>query len=144
MQLTQFTDYSLRVLIYLGKKQNQATVHEISTFFNVSRNHLVKVVHNLSQKGMIESYKGKAGGIRLPEKTLKLKLGEIVEVLEPNFELVECFNAETNTCPIIGICGLEKILIKAHRSFMGELNEYTLGDLIQKSAVHSAPKGIDV
>lgn len=130
MQLTFFTDYSMRVLIYLGHKESLATVREISESFRVSNNHLVKVVHKLSQLGLIESYKGKSGGIKLAPKTKNMKIGDIVLQIEPHFHIVECFNTQHNACPIIGYCDLENILYEAREQFFKVLNNHTLNDLL--------------
>ncbi len=141
MKLTQFTDYSLRVLLYLATKNDRATVAEISENFKVSRNHLVKVVHQLAKKRLIRSLKGKAGGLYLEAAVLKMKIGDIAMLTEPNFHLVECFNPEKNTCPIAGICALETSLHQAFTSFIESLNRQTLGDLI-KSPTTAARKKI--
>ena len=130
MNLNYFTDYSLRVLLYLGIKQERATVPEIARAFGVNQHHLVKVVHRLSTLGWIKSIKGKGGGIELAVACDQLNIGQVVERLEP-FEVVECFNPETNTCPIIGICDLEVTLRRAQKAFLQELSRVTLADLME-------------
>lgn len=105
MQLTVFTDYGLRTLMFLAARTGEmCNVKDIANHYGISRNHLVKVVHHLSQAGYIVSAKGRGGGIRLAEGTAELRLGDIVLALEPNMNLVECFDRKTNTCKITGTC----------------------------------------
>ena len=135
MQLTQFTDYSLRVLLYLALKDDKATVREIAANFRVSQNHLVKVVHRLSLLGYIHSTKGKNGGLRLAISPEKIRIGEAVVKFEPSLDLVECFNAKLNTCPIRGVCALEKALKYAKIAFLKNLNAHTIADFLQTKTV---------
>ena len=131
MQLTLYSDYSLRVLIYLALHGDEvSTITEISEAYGISRNHLVKVVHNLSQQGFIQTSRGKFGGMWLDKSPEKINVGDVVRHTEPNFDLVECFNMAENTCPIGGICSLQKLLSRANRQFMKELDQYTLADLV--------------
>ena len=105
MQLTIFTDYGLRSLMYLAAQPDKlCSVREIAEHYGISRNHLVKVVHRLAQLGYITSSKGKGGGIRLACKPDELRLGDLVLALEPNMYLVECFNREANTCTVVSVC----------------------------------------
>lgn len=95
MQLTSFTDYGLRSLIYLTSKQGKiCSIKEIAEYYDISLNHLVKVIHKLAQLGYISSSKGKGGGIRLASNPSSIKLGDIIEKLEPNMDIVECFNKD--------------------------------------------------
>jgi len=131
MKLTTFTDYSLRVLIYLGVKGHKASIAEISEAFNISKNHLMKAVHNLVQLGYVDSIRGKTGGIVLGQSPESVNLGEIVQRLEPDMDIVECFNRKTNTCAITPACRLKNIIEEAEAAFLGALGKYTLADLIQ-------------
>ncbi len=129
MRLSNFTDYSLRVLIFLAiKGDSLSTVAEIADKYQISRNHLVKVVHNLSSMGIIQSFKGKGGGICLQVSPEKIKIGELVKDLESESHLVECFG-DAGKCVINPACILKKALISAQRSFYQTLNEYTLADI---------------
>ena len=129
MQLTIFTDYGLRSLMYLAAQPDKlCSVREIAEHYGISRNHLVKVVHRLSQLGYITSSKGKGGGIRLAENATKLKIGDLVQSLEPHMHMVECFSKETNTCKIVNSCQLKHYLFEASKSFIATLNNYTLAD----------------
>jgi len=131
MQLTLYTDYSLRVLIYLGIRPNQqATITEIAKSYGISRNHLVKVVHNLSGMGYIKTTRGRGGGMLLAGKPEEINVGEVVQRTETNFDLVECFDKENNTCPIAPSCALIKALKVARSSFLDVLNQYTLADVV--------------
>lgn len=132
MQLTQFTDYSLRVLIYLLDIPDDrlCTIEEISDAYRVSRNHLVKVVHHLGTHGLIQTVRGKNGGIRIASKVEKMNLREIVELTEPNFELLECFNAKTNRCVIVRQCGAAHVFYEACNAFLKVLENHTLADLM--------------
>ena len=130
MQLTMFTDYSLRVLIYLGHTNENATAQEIARNFKMSKNHVVKVIHRLSQEELIHTTKGRGGGLALAPSTAKLSIYEIVMKTEPNFHLVECFNLKTNRCPIAGFCDLERVLYSARAAFFDVLKKTTLEDLL--------------
>lgn len=130
MQLTSFTDYALRTLMYLAARpEDKSSVKEISEHYGISYNHLVKVAHRLSQLGYIESTKGKGGGIQISEGTETLRLGDLISQLEPNMDMVECFDAKTNTCRITGSCQLKHCLFEATQSFIDTMNEYTLDDI---------------
>jgi Rrf2 family nitric oxide-sensitive transcriptional repressor len=130
MQLTQYTDFSLRVLIYTGLKMKRCTIKEISQNFNISQNHLLKVVHKLGKLGWIRSIKGKGGGIEIAEKALHLTIKDVVLEMEPNLNFLECFQPETNTCPLIGYCKLERLLLKSREAFLNELSLVRVADLI--------------
>lgn len=131
MQLTIFTDYGIRSLMYVAAHPERlCNVKEIAEYYGISRNHLVKVIHRLSQLGYINSSKGKGGGITLAGDPNKLRLGELVQQLEPNMDLVECFNRDTNTCRITSTCQLKHFLMDANQAFLKSLNQYTLADAI--------------
>lgn len=130
MRITQYTDYSLRVLLFLGLKGGRATVGEIASAFSISRNHVVKVVHNLGQKGYVKSFKGKSGGIVLARDPESIRVGDFVCDFEP-MVLLECFNPATNTCPIQGACQLEVALHRGAQAFLKTLNEFKLSDFLK-------------
>lgn len=134
MQLTLYTDYSLRVLVYLSlNPERSSTISEIADFYQVSRNHLVKVVHNLSLKQHIISSRGKGGGLRLARAPELINIGAVIRDTEPNFHVVECFNGETpNTCVVEPICRLKGILGKASDQFLKTLDAYSIADIIKK------------
>ena len=137
MQLTTFTDYSLRVLMYLSANPDRlSNVKEIAEYYDISRNHLVKVVHRLAQLDYITTTKGKGGGIQINESTMQKRLGDLVNMLEPNMNIVECFDKKTNTCKITNACKLKLYLFEAKQEFINTLNKKTLADtVIEKSAI---------
>jgi Rrf2 family nitric oxide-sensitive transcriptional repressor len=132
MQLTSFTDYGLRSLMYLAARpEDLCSVREIADHYGISRNHLVKVVHRLAQLGYIASSKGRGGGLRLAQPPESLKLGDLVQKLEPNMHLVECFNRETNQCNVVSQCRLKHMLFAASAAFIDALNQHSLADCVQ-------------
>lgn len=131
MQLTLYTDYSLRVLMYLGlKPQCLSSITEIAQHYNISRNHLVKVVHRLAREGLIHSQRGRRGGITLARPPQAINVGDVVRRMEGAMPLVECFRGTTNRCPITAACRLSGILAEARDSFLRTLDRYTLANLL--------------
>lgn len=140
MRLTLYTDYSLRVLLYLAYKKDQmATISELADFYKISRNHLVKVVHNLGIQGYILTTRGKNGGLRLARPANDIVIGDVVRKMEPDFELLECFNAATDHCVITRTCSLKTVLINARDDFLSTLDKYTVADAV-KSPAKSSPE----
>lgn len=130
MHLTLHTDYALRVLLYLRLRGDQkSTVQEIADAYAISKNHLMKVVQRLAGLGYIEAMRGRGGGLLLAKAPSEINLGRVVEEMEPHFNLVECFDMQTNTCTIVSACDLKGVLAQAQRSFLGTLHGYTLADL---------------
>jgi Rrf2 family transcriptional regulator, nitric oxide-sensitive transcriptional repressor len=130
MRLTSYTDYALRVLIYTAAADRTVTIAQISVAFDISREHLRKVVHSLSQGGYLITTQGRNGGMRLARPAEQISIRQVVDQFE-NTTIVECFAPETNTCPIIGMCSLKRILFQAQKSFMDTLDGYYLSDLIK-------------
>jgi len=131
MQLTQYTDYSFRVLIFLAQKSNGlSTVTEIAAFHGISRNHLVKVIHNLASKGFIVTTRGRNGGMELSRSPAEINLGDVARNTEPNFNIAECFDIKNNSCVISSSCALKQIFWEAKTAFLDVLDEYTLADAI--------------
>ena len=132
MQLTLYSDYSLRVLLYLSHMPKKtATIIEIASFYKISKNHLVKVVHQLAHSGFIKSLQGKGGGLQLIDTSLNHTLAEILKKTESNFYLVECFNHANDRCIISPYCSLKNILQHAFKAFFQVLEHYTLAHLNQ-------------
>lgn len=135
MQLTYYTDYSLRVLMYLAiQPRRRINIGEIAERYDISRNHLVKVVHNLARGGFIRSHRGKGGGIELSRGPADINLGVVVRYTEGPLHAVECFDAERNQCVITNVCGLALVLKEACDNFLATLDRYTLADLIKQRA----------
>ncbi|MDH5299998.1 MAG: Rrf2 family transcriptional regulator [Gammaproteobacteria bacterium] len=133
MQLTLYTDYSLRVLAYLAVKHGELiTISEIADFYGISRNHLVKVVHNLSSRGFIETVRGKNGGMRLARPMGQIGIGDVVRVTEPNFHIVECMDDNNGSCIVEVACALKMVLEQANQQFLAVLDQFTVADIIKK------------
>lgn len=131
MQLTLYTDYSLRALLYIGGADGRmVTISEISNYYGVSRNHMVKVVQNLGALGYIKATRGKAGGLRLARAPEDIRISDVVRDTEPHMNIQECFERETNTCPLIDNCRLMGVLYKARQGFMDALAQHTLADML--------------
>lgn len=131
MRLTQHTDYALRVLIHVGLKRGEAsTIREISESYGISRNHLMKVVNTLGRLGIVVPTRGRGGGLVLARDPAEIRVGDVVRDMEENLTLVECFRRTDNTCPIAGICRLERLLAQALRAFLAVLDGVTLADLL--------------
>jgi Rrf2 family nitric oxide-sensitive transcriptional repressor len=133
MRLTVFTDYSLRVLLVLATRTDAlVTIADISSAFEISEAHLMKVVHALGKTGWIDTVRGRNGGMRLAVAPKTLRLGEVVRRLEADFAVVECFGAD-NRCVLTGGCGLQRALELALEAFFAELDRDTLADLANAS-----------
>ncbi len=129
MKLTAFTDYSLRVLIYLASRPGQrATIAEISTAFGVSENHLTKVVHFLGKTGWLANVRGNGGGLSLGELPERIGIGEVVRRTEGHAVVAECFD-EGGSCCIAPVCRLRGVLGAAMKAFYAVLDRYSLADL---------------
>lgn len=132
MRLTVYTDYALRVLIYVGLKQGDvSTIGEIAESYDISRNHLMKVVHRLGLLGYLDTVRGKGGGIRLAREPECINLGDVVRCTEEDMALVECFQPGPVKCRIQPECVLRGALQEALRAFMEVLDRYTLADLLK-------------
>jgi len=131
MQLTRYTDYALRVLLYLAMSPNrQANITEIADFFNVSRNHLVKVVHQLGSKGFVKTTRGKGGGLSLQHAPETIHIGEVVRSMESHFNWVECFDPAQQRCRLAPGCGLKHLLARAGDAYLQVLDTETLADML--------------
>jgi len=128
MQLTHYTDYALRVLIFLSlqKKETRTNVSEIAGCFGMSRNHVMKIVHRLGQLEFIQTTRGKGGGIQLKQHASEIKLGDVVRKMEATLEIVNC---DVPPCPIRSACHLKGILNLARDAFLHTLDQYSLADL---------------
>lgn len=134
MKLTRFTDYSLRVLIYLGlKEQERVTIREISDAFDISRNHLMKVVSNLTRMGYLDARRGPGGGITLARAAGDINLARVITDMEEDMNVVECFG-DNGECVIKPACRLRTALREALAAFVAELEGYTLADLLEPRA----------
>ena len=131
MRLTSFTDYSLRVLIFLAVDVGRrATIGEIARTFDISENHLTKVVHLLGKVGLLANVRGKGGGLELARAPERINVGEVVRITEGTPAPAECFDRERNECIITPACRLRPILGEAVDAFYAVLDRYTLEDLV--------------
>lgn len=134
MQITSYTDYALRVLLYLAMSPNrQANITEIADFFNISRNHLVKVVHQLGSKGFVKTTRGKGGGLSLQRPPEMIRIGEVVRSMEKHFNWVECFDPAQQHCRLLPGCGLKYLLAQAGAAYLQVLDAATLADVFLKT-----------
>jgi Rrf2 family nitric oxide-sensitive transcriptional repressor len=135
MHLTLHTDYSLRVLLYLAHfPDRRVNTREISDAFGISKNHLVRVIQNLAEHNYVSTTMGRGGGVSLLESPDKIRLSDVVRACEPHMHMVECFDKESNTCPIVPVCGLKAPLRAALESFLATLDQYTLADAVQTAS----------
>lgn len=134
MHLTLHADYALRVLLYLAVHPNRVvSTGEVSDAYGISKHHLVRVVQGLGRHGFVEVRPGRSGGVVLARPPAEISVGQVVRKMEPDFHIVECFDPETNQCPITPACGLIGVLNEATRAFQATLDKYTLEDLLRRS-----------
>lgn len=137
MRLTIFTDYTLRVLIYLGahrEEERLATIRDIATAYGISQNHLTKVMHHLAKQGYVDTTRGRGGGLRLARAPEAINVGAVVRATEVDLAVVECFDEGNLKCPIAPVCALQGVLAHAVRAFFAVLDSQTLADLIRPNA----------
>ncbi len=128
MRLTRYTDYALRVLLYLGAQPDRiCSIAEIARAYGISQNHLMKVAHDLGKAGYVEGVRGRSGGIRLAKPADRISVGAVVRRTEEGFDLADC-----GSCVISPACGLSGVLSEALTAFMAVLDRYTLADLLKK------------
>jgi len=135
MRLTDYTDYSLRTLMYLGTHRDRlVTIQDIADTYGISKSHLMKVVHQLGISGLVETIRGRSGGLRLGKEPEEINIGEVVRGTEPDFMMVECFNRQINECILSPSCELQDVLRRATDAYLEVLNGVTLADLLRNSA----------
>ena len=125
MRLTQWTDYSLRVLMHCAMhrdRERPVTITEVAEFHGISRSHLTKIVMTLASLGYLETTRGRGGGLRLRMPPSQVTIGEIVRKTEADMTVVECFDPARNTCPVAGVCRLESRIRQATARFLAELD----------------------
>lgn len=130
MKLTSYTNFALRSLQLAAlKAPDLIRVDDVVRIHGLARPHIVKIVHELGQAGYIVTQRGRGGGFRLARPAEQIIVGDVVRLTEGPMDLVECFNPEKNTCPLIGICKLSRALQDATRAFMAVLDDLTLADI---------------
>lgn len=133
MRLTQWTDYTLRVLMYCAATEGRAqpvTITEVAEGYGISRSHLMKIVQQLSALGMLETTRGRGGGMRLMRPASAINIGAVVRATETDFNLVECFDPATNQCRLSSHCRLKGVLGQAMQAYLAVLDGVTLADLM--------------
>ncbi|UMR30012.1 Rrf2 family transcriptional regulator [Massilia sp. MB5] len=132
MRLTAYTDYAMRTLIYLGVHRGRlVTIQDIAVLHGISKNHLTKVVHQLGRCGMVETVRGRNGGIRLRGEPNGINIGQVVRTTESDFEMAACFGSSANACANAPWCGLKGVLSVATGAYLSVLDRVTLADLIR-------------
>ena len=134
MKLTDYTDYTLRTLIFLGLHRDElVTIQQIADGYGISKNHLMKIVHRLSLDGIVETVRGRSGGVRLKQPPEAIRIGPIVRASEQDFTLVECFGRSNSNCVLAPACQLKELLHHAMESFFAVLDGRTLADVIRNA-----------
>ncbi len=142
MRLTVYTDYTLRVMMYLATsypRGETATIVEIATAYGISRSHLMKIVNELSQNGFVEALRGRSGGVRLARPPDEISVGELVRMAEKDFTVVPCHEKGGEThCVILPACNLKRVMRRAIDAFIGELDKVTLAQTLTVPSVAAA------
>ena len=134
MRLTDYTDYTLRVLMFCAAHpERSVTIAELAQGYDISKNHLMKIVNDLARQGLLQTTRGRGGGLRLLKPASEIRVGDVVRQSETDFRLVECFDANHNTCTLTGYCMLKQVIKKAEQSFLAELDRVTLADITASS-----------
>lgn len=135
MRLSDYTDYTLRVLMYCAThRQRLVTIRELAEHHGLSKNHLMKVVNDLARQGLIETARGRGGGLRLLKEPGAIRIGDVVRASETDFRLVECFDAGTNACTLTPNCRLKHLFGAALKGYFLALDGATLADLTSSPA----------
>ena len=131
MRLADYTDYTLRVLMFCASNPDRlVTIAEIADTHEVSKNHLMKIVNDLARQGVLETTRGRGGGIRLLKPASQIRMGEVVRNAETDFRLVECFDDDANTCSLSATCRMKRLLDSALAAYFRELDGATLADIV--------------
>ena len=130
MRLSEYTDYTLRVLMYCARNRERlVTIAELAEQHGLSKGHLMKVVNDLARQGLVETMRGRGGGLRLAKEPGTIRIGDVVRASETDFRLVECFDARTNACSLSPDCRLKHLIDAALRAYFLALDGATLADL---------------
>lgn len=140
MRLTDYTDYTLRVLMFCATHpERSVTIAELAQGYAISKNHLMKIVNDLARQGLLQTTRGRGGGLRLLKPASEIRIGDVVRQSETDFRLVECFDTDHNTCTLTGYCMLKQVIKKAEQSFLAELDRVTLAEI---TAASHAPMAV--
>jgi len=142
VRLSEYTDYTLRVLMYCAARPEQlVTIAEIAEHHRLSRSHLMKIVSDLGRQGLLETLRGRSGGIRLLRDAHDIRVGDVIRAAETDFRLVECFDERSNQCALTGACGMKRLLGAALAAYFRELDGATLADVMAGPAEPPARRG---
>lgn len=134
MKLTAYTDYSLRVLMYLGRNRERfITIQDIAILHGISKNHLMKVAHQLGLSGAVETVRGRNGGLKLRLEPIDINIGKVIRSTEVDFFMAECFDHDINTCVYSASCVLKDVLNDATAAYLDVLDQVTLEDLLVRN-----------
>jgi Rrf2 family transcriptional regulator, nitric oxide-sensitive transcriptional repressor len=141
MRLSEYTDYTLRVLMYCARhRQRLVTIGELAEQHRLSKGHLMKVVNDLARQGLIETLRGRGGGLRLSKEPAAIRIGDVVRASETDFRLVECFDAATNACTLTPDCRLKHLFDQALQGYFAALDRATLADLTADPPAGGPPR----
>ena len=130
MRLTDYTDYTLRVLMFCAQHPERSiTIAELADSHAVSKNHLMKIVNDLARQGLLQTTRGRGGGLRLLKSAADIRIGDVVRQSETDFRMVECFDAQHNACTLTAQCQLKQVIKTALNSYLAELDKVTLADI---------------
>ena len=140
MRLTDYTDYTLRVLMFCAlHPERSVTIAELAESHAVSRNHLMKIVNDLARQGLLQTTRGRGGGLRLRKAASDIRIGDVVRQSETDFRLVECFDASHNACTLTAHCQLKQVFKTALQSYLAELDKVTLADITRAMPASQRP-----
>ena len=145
MRLTEYTDYTLRVLMCCAARPQQlVTISELADPHGVSGNHLMKIVTDLGRMGMLEAIRGHGGGLRLLRDPAQIRFGDVVRAWETDFRLVECFDPTTSRCTLTPSCRLKGVFDAALRAYFKELDGVTLADIVEPSSAPGSGRTVSL
>lgn len=140
MRLTSYTDYTLRTLMYLGVNRDRlVTIQDIADLHAISKNHLMKVVYQLGLSGIVETVRGRNGGLRLKREPEEINIGALVRETETDFFMAECFDRDNNQCSLTSACKLKRVLTQATSAYLAVLDNVTLAGLLMPPAAPGCP-----
>lgn len=145
MRLAEYTDYTLRVLMYCAARPERlVTISELAEQHDLSRNHLTKIVTDLGRQGLLETTRGRGGGLRLGRDPARIRIGDVVRASETDFRLVECFDPQTSRCTLTPSCRLKGVFDAALRAYFKELDGVTLADIVEPSSAPGSGRTVSL